>query len=229
MEPSTQFSRFTFNLQHLSKSMYAARPIPLSFPGEKAIQKGMLEKLLSKRSYVDSSSNVLVLLQGGKAPTSAVHVPEKYSKIIQIISYRYILSESHEFLVLTTPWSYVSRYEVYRHATAAIQGAKTSADTTSATQKLARVLHYLDDVRNAYIARARLGDVSEETWFSPELEYHLWLDYSEGAYHNTACASIEKTLGVTFKYVLEQKQPDILTFSKSSGQTSEFPPLMIFI
>ncbi|KAI9453586.1 hypothetical protein HD554DRAFT_2179398 [Boletus coccyginus] len=151
----------------------------------------MLEKLLSKRSYVDSSSNVLVLLQGRKAPTSAVHVPEKYSKVLRIISYR---------------------YEVYRHATVAIQGAKTSVNTELAIQKLALILHYLDNVRTAYMARARRGSVGDNTWFSPELEYHLWLDYSERAYHNTACASIKNGLGVTFKYVLEQKQPDILTF-----------------
>jgi len=68
------------------------------------------------------------------------------------------------------------------------------------------------------MVRARRGKVGDDTWFSPELEYHLWLDYSEGAYHNIACASIEKGLGVTFKYVLERKKPDILTFSKSTTQ-----------
>ncbi|KAH0834634.1 hypothetical protein J3R83DRAFT_10140 [Lanmaoa asiatica] len=94
----------------------------------------------------------------------------------------------------------------------AIQAGATGSDTKLAVQKLARVLHYLDDVRTAYLARARRGDVAEETWFSPELEYHLWLDYTERAYHDAARASIKNELGVTFEYVLERQMPDISTF-----------------
>ncbi|KAI9453583.1 hypothetical protein HD554DRAFT_2179395 [Boletus coccyginus] len=165
--------------------------MPVSFPGEKTIKKGTIEALLSKRSYVDSSLNVLVLLQGGKTPSSAAHAPKKYSKILHILSYR---------------------YEVYKHAIVAIQVAKSNSDTKLAMQKLTRVLQYLDDVRTAYVVRARRGGTAEVTWFSPELEYHLWLDYTERAYHDAARASIEERLGVTFEYVLERRMPDIMTY-----------------
>ena len=61
-----------------------------------------MEKLLSKRSYVDSASNMLVLLQGGNIRHSTAHVPEKYSTILHIISYRYSFrSKSQGFQVLT--------------------------------------------------------------------------------------------------------------------------------
>jgi hypothetical protein len=109
---------------------------------------------------------------------------------------------------------------VYRHAATAIQGANTSFGAKSVLQKLARVLLYLDNVRTAYIARARRGDATEEAWFSPELEYHLWLDYTERAYHSAACASIEKRLGVSFDSVMARKEPHILTFSTLSNQLS---------
>ncbi|KAF8444469.1 hypothetical protein L210DRAFT_3642712 [Boletus edulis BED1] len=94
------------------------------------------------------------------------------------------------------------RYDIYRHTAAAIQAAKTSCDTTTATQKLAWILYYLDGVCTAYIACAHWGNVTDEEWFSPELEYHMWLDFVERAYHNDACASIKK------------KQPDISSFIK---------------
>lgn len=53
------------------------------------MSKQTVDNLLCKRSYVDLVSNLLVLLQGEKAPPSAAHVPEKYSRILHIISYRY--------------------------------------------------------------------------------------------------------------------------------------------
>ena len=53
------------------------------------INKHIVEKLLCKQSYIDSDSNELMLLQGGSTPPSVAHVPEKYSKISHIISYRY--------------------------------------------------------------------------------------------------------------------------------------------
>ncbi|KAF8135532.1 hypothetical protein EV363DRAFT_1294391 [Boletus edulis] len=178
--------------KHHYKGMSATRVAPVSFPGETTITKQTVEGLLSKQSYVDHSSNVhvLVLLQEGKLP-STVHVPEKYFRMLHIISYR---------------------YDVYRHTATAIQATKTSCDTTTAMQKLARILYYLDNVRTVYIARARWGNVADEGWFSPELEYHMWLDFVERAYHNDACASIKERVGVTFEYVVQREQPDISSF-----------------
>ena len=69
--------------------MSATRSLPISFPAEKTINKHIVEKLLCKRSYIDPGSNELKLLQGGNTPPSVAHVPEKYSKILHIISYRY--------------------------------------------------------------------------------------------------------------------------------------------
>lgn len=102
-----------------------------------------------------------------------------------------------------------------------VQASKTTCDTKLATQQLARVLCYLDNVRSAYIARARRGDATDDTWFSPELEYHMWLDFVKGAYHDDARASIKKEPGVTFEYVMQRKLPDISTFSKCASQTPE--------
>ena len=79
------------------------------------------------------------------------------------------------------------------------------------------------------MARARRGNAADETWFSPELEYHMWLDFIEGAYHDAARASIQNKMNITFNYVVERKKPDISTFSKLSSQTSELQLLMIVI
>ena len=105
--------------------------------------------------------------------------------------------------------------------------AKTTCDTTLATQKLARVLYYLDNVRTAYMASTRRGNTTDDTWFSPELEYHTWLDFVETAYHNAARASIAKKMRVTFEYVMERQRPDILTFSRLTSQTPKWEPLLI--
>ncbi|KAF8444488.1 hypothetical protein L210DRAFT_3502081 [Boletus edulis BED1] len=95
-----------------------------------------------------------------------------------------------------------------------LQATKTSCDTTTATQKLAWILYYLDGVCTAYIACARQGNVADEEWFSPELEYHMWLDFVKRAYHNDACASIEERVGVTLEYVVQREQPNISSFIK---------------
>ena len=113
------------------------------------------------------------------------------------------------------------RYDVYRHATSAILAAKTGCNTKPATQQLARVLKYLDDVRTAYVARVRRGSVTDEAWFCPELEYHMWLDFVERAYHDVARTSIQNNMNITFNYVMQRKQPDISTFSKLSDKTSQ--------
>lgn len=191
--------------------MSGTRATPVSFSLDQTINKGKLDQLLSTRSYVDFDLNVLVLLPGGRAASSTVNAPERYCRILHIISYRYDPSSKWHALRLLTM---VHRYEVYRHVAAAIQATKT-VDTKLVTQKLARILRYYGDVRNAYIARARRGHVAEESWFSPELEYHLWLDYNQQAYHVGARAKLENELGVTFEYVLERRKPDILTFSTS--------------
>ena len=69
--------------------MSATRASPVSFPGEATIKKQTIEKLLSKRSYVDSTAKVLVLPHEGNTSISVAHVPEKYAQILHIISYRY--------------------------------------------------------------------------------------------------------------------------------------------
>ena len=61
----------------------------VNFPTDKVISKQTVERLVLKRSYVDRSSNLLVLVQGGKSPSATAYVPEKYVKILHIISYRY--------------------------------------------------------------------------------------------------------------------------------------------
>ena len=86
-------------------------------------------------------------------------------------------------------------------------------------QKLARILHYFDDVRDAYIACTRRGDVLDAAWFCPELEYHMWLDFIQRAYHEDARACMKNDIGVTFEYVLRRQQPDILSRSKLSSRT----------
>ncbi|KAI9453585.1 hypothetical protein HD554DRAFT_2179397 [Boletus coccyginus] len=171
--------------------MSATRSTHISFPGDNAINQVQIAKLLCKRSYVDSEANVLMLLQGKKIPPSAVHIPTKYSKVLHIISYR---------------------YDVYKHTALIIQGYDTNSNIKPALQQLARVLQYLDDIRSAYVARARRSSVYEDGWFCPEVDYHLWLDYTEKSYHSSACTSMEKQLAVTFDYVLERCQPDIFNF-----------------
>ena len=123
----------------------------------------------------------------------------------------------------------VCRYDVYRHATRAIQVVRTSCDTKLATQQLAHILHYLNNVQDAYMACTCWGNAANETWFSLELEYHMWLDFIKGAYHDAAHASIQNKMNITFNYVMERKKPDISTFSKLSSQMSELQLLMIVI
>ena len=123
----------------------------------------------------------------------------------------------------------VCRYDIYRHATRVIQVARTSCDTKPATQQLAHILHYLDNVQDAYMARACQGNATNETWFFPELKYHMWLDFIEGAYHDAARASIQNKMNITFNYVMERKKLDISTFSKLLSQMSELQLLMFVI
>ena len=164
--------------------MPTSRSAPVEFPDDIPIKPSGVNKSLRKRSYVDSDKHVFVVLSGEGAIPSAVHIPSKYSKILHIISYR---------------------YDVYRHVAAAIRASSTGSNTKPVMKQLCRILQYLDSVRTTYISFARRGGVEEKDWFCPTLEYHLWLDYVEQAYHSDARTAMEKSHGVTFESVVDRR------------------------
>jgi len=169
----------------------------IQFPTDKTINQRTINELLRKRSYVDCEQHVFVVSSGGEGAPSAVNVPSKYSRALHIISYR---------------------YDVYKHTAAALQSNSTTTNVKPAIQQLAQILQYLDDVRNAYTSCAPQGGINQKNWFCPELEYHIWLDYTEKSYHNRARTSMEKKVGVTFEYVQKREKPDIFDFRKSIQQ-----------
>lgn len=153
----------------------------------------ILDTLLHKRSYVDPNSHLLIVV-ARNAPQTAAEFPEKYTRTLQVLSYR---------------------YEVCRKTAAGVQQASTTElNTEKVVQQLARYLLYLDNVRQAYITRSGQNNVFDPDWFSPELEYHLWLDYVEQAYHSGARTSMKNRVGVTYAKVVKRQGPQILSYSK---------------
>jgi len=168
MEPN--FLAFTFNGSptSLQKQVCRSRCTSELSWGE-SDKKRMLDKLLSKLRGFQLKCTC-------PARSESTYVTRPCPvKVLQNPSdqnHRYILSESREFLVLATPCSYVIRYEVYRGTRFVdimpLQPFRVQdkcrhlvGDAETGPRPA-----LLDDVRNAYIARARA------------LRQRVWHDFS---------------------------------------------------
>lgn len=174
----------------------AALEFPVEYSISKHVPTSDLQKLLLARSYIDESKQVIVLLDKDETSDKSIaaHVPSKYKLPLHILSYR---------------------CNLYRDTINIITGSNVQIDCKEVIQQLAHLLQYFDGVRRAYINESRRTNSKAPQWYSPILEYHLWLDYTQRAYHDEARKRLLSKNRVAFKDVVNRKGANIIDYSES--------------
>ncbi|KIJ57459.1 hypothetical protein HYDPIDRAFT_35104, partial [Hydnomerulius pinastri MD-312] len=145
----------------------------------KEVSGTMKKNLITRRSYlVRRESRIHIFTKPGSK--SVADVPSKYHDILHTVSFQ---------------------YEVYKHVLQIIQ-EHTELETEDVVERLFLHMKYLDDVRQEFLGETRN---QKDASSSPTLEYHMWLEYTQGAYDAVARKQLSEEYKVTYGKVKSGK------------------------